>query len=160
MKKLLKHIIIGVLPVLLVLLIILCMNVLVSDWRYAHKTHANYKNPYNWASYKLEISIYKFIQSLLNNKKKGLPEVRIYISEKYQRSLLINTPSSTKKWVEGYYLLDNGTLKKIKVRHRGDNPKNWMFEKKSWRIKTRKNEIFDRIRYFDYYATDLEKYSP
>ena len=71
----------------------------------------------------------------------------------------MNTPSSTKKWVRGYYLLDNDNLKTISIRHRGDNPKNWMFEKKSWRIKTRKNEIFDRTRYFDYYATDIEKYS-
>ena len=99
MKKLIKHIIIGVLPVLLVLLIILSINVLVSDWRYAHKTHANFKSPYDWASYKFEISIYKFILSFLNNNKKGLPAVRIYISEKSQQSLLMNTPNSTKKWV-------------------------------------------------------------
>ena len=159
MKKLIKHIIIGVLPVLLVLLIILSINVLVSDWRYAHKTHANFKSPYDWASYKFEISIYKFILSFLNNNKKGLPAVRIYISEKSQQSLLMNTPNSTKKWVRGYYLLDNDNLKTISIRHRGDNPKNWMFEKKSWRIKTRKDEIFYRTRYFDYYATDIEKYS-
>ena len=77
---------------------------------------------------------------LVNNKTKGLPAVHLYISERGQRKLLENTPISTKKWIGGHFLLDDGNLKKIKIRHRGDNPRNWMFEKKHWRIKTRKNE--------------------
>ena len=46
----------------------------------------------------------------------------------------------------------------MSVRFRGDNPRNWLFEKKHWRIKTRKNEIIDQKRYFDFLPYDFNKY--
>lgn len=158
MRKFTKYVILGLLPILFVLLITLFINIFVTDWRYAHKSHMVFQEPFNWALYRSELFIHKFIRSLANNTKKGLPTVRLYISEQSQRSLLKNTPVSTKKWVRGYFLLDNGTLKKIKVRHRGDNPQNWLFEKKNWRIKTAKSEIFDRKRYVEYWPFNLAQY--
>ena len=77
----------------------------------------------------------------------------------HKEVLLENPPKSTKQWVKGFILQDNGKLKNIRVRHRGDNPRNWMFEKKYWRIKTRKNETVDRKRYIEYSPYDLEEYS-
>ena len=159
MKMFIKHVVIVIVTILSVLLVILAIKVFTLDWRYAHKSHMLYQEPFNWALYKSEVAVSKFIRSLLNNKKEGLPIVRIYISEKSQRKLLEDTPQSTKKWVGGFFLLDNGKLKQIEVRHRGDNPRNWLFEKKTWRIKTRKSEIFNRTRYIEYWPYSLEKYS-
>ena len=158
MKKFIKYIIIAIFPVLFVLFIVLSINVFVTDWRYAHKSHMVYQDPFNWILYKSELAVQRFIRSLVNNKTKGLPAVHLYISERGQRKLLENTPISTKKWIRGHFLLDDGNLKKIQVRHRGDNSKNWMFEKKHWRIKTRKNETFDRKRYAEYWPVDFEKF--
>ena len=158
MKKFIKYIIIAIFPVLFIHFIVLSINVFVTDWRYAHKSHMVYQDPFNWTLYKSELAVQRFIRSLVNNKTKGLPAVHLYISERGQRKLLENTPISTKKWIGGYFLLDDGNLKKIKIRHRGDNPRNWMFEKKHWRIKTRKNETFDRKRYAEYWPVDFEKF--
>ena len=158
MKKFIKYTIIAIFPVLFVLFIVLSINVFVTDWRYAHKSHMVYQDPFDWTLYKSELAVQRFIRSLVNDKTKGLPAVHLYIGERSQRKLLENTPISTKKWIGGHFLLDDGNLKKIEIRHRGDNPRNWMFEKKHWRIKTRKNETFDRKRYAEYWPVNFEKF--
>ena len=160
MKKFIKFSIISLVPILFILLIILSINVFISDWRLAHKFHSLYQPPFNWALHKTEVTIFKFVRSLLNNKATGLPAIRIYVSEKLQKKLVENTPQSTKEWVGGFVLLNNENLQKIKLRYRGDNPINWMFEKKSWRIKTRKSEVIDRQRYFEYWPYKPETYIP
>ena len=43
---------------------------------------------------------------------------------------------------------------------KGDNPRNWLFEKKSLRIKTRKKEMFERRRYFEYWPFNLQLFIP
>ena len=88
MKKLIKYIIIAIFPVLFVLFIVLSINVFATDWRYAHKSHAVYQDPFNWTLYKSELAVQRFIRSLVNNKTKGLPAVHLYISERGQRKLL------------------------------------------------------------------------
>ncbi len=109
-----------------------------------------YPGPFDWLSYKVELVLKKIEHSMLNNEESGLPSVHFYISEKSQNKLLEDVPKSTKKWVKGFFLLEDNTFKKIKVRHRGDNPANWMFDQKSWRIKTKKDEMFGRTRVIDY----------
>ena len=108
MKMFIKHVVIVIVTILSVLLVILAINVFTLDWRYAHKSHSIYQDPFNWALYKSEIVIFKFIRSLFYNENNGLPLVNLYISEKSQRQLLKNTPLSTKEWVRGFFLLDNG----------------------------------------------------
>ena len=49
---------------------------------------------------------------------------------------------STKKWQDGFFLSDNNNFKEIKIRYRGDNPRNWLFEKKNIRIKSKKKSQF------------------
>ena len=46
-------------------------------------------------------------------------------------------------------------LHQIQIRYRGDNPQNWLLEKKNLRIKTRKS-MHDRKRYYEYTGFDLE----
>ena len=45
---------------------------------------------------------------------------------------------------------DNQDLKNIQFRLRGDNPENWLLEKKSFRIKLKKSEMNGRKRYYNY----------
>jgi len=158
MKKLLKIFLITIIPAITILSISLFINTIIIDWKYAHKSLMTYQDPFNWTQYNAEINLLKFLRLKNNNNKKGLKEVKLYIDKEFQKELLINTPKSTKNWQEGFYLLDNDKLKKIKIRHRGDNPRNWLFEKKHWRIKTKKKDQFERHRYYEFFPFNLEKY--
>jgi len=143
---------------ILMMFVLMSVNILISDFKYAHKSHRVYSGSFDWFSYRVELVLLKVKNSLLDSNIKGLPPVYLYISEKNQKKLLGDIPISTKKWVKGYFLLEDKVLRKIKVRHRGDNPVNWFFEKKSWRIKTKKNELFDRTRVIEYIAPQNSNY--
>ena len=158
MKKLLKLTFLGITPILFILLIILSINILKNDWQYAHQSHNVYKAPYSWSLYKFKIKINKFFIDFKNNKSVGLKQKHLLISEKSQNQLLSNTPLSTKKWVLGFMLDKNMELREIQVRHKGDNPANWTMEKKFWRIKTKKKQMVDRVRYFEYLPYNLRVY--
>ena len=158
MQKLLKILFLGIIPFSTILLILLLVNITLLDWKYAHKSLMTYQKPFNWALYKMEIGFFKFIRSISKEDKLGLNKINLYIGEKSQKKLLHNVPSSTKIWQNAYYLNIDNTLKKIKVRHRGDNPRNWLFEKKHYRIKTRKDDQFDRHRYFNFLPYNLSKF--
>ena len=158
MQKLIRYIGIFFIPTIAVLLILLFLSTLGLDYKYAHKSLVTYQKPFDWATYKLEISLIKFIKKLKNNKKIGLNKKKIYITEKSQKLLLSNVPMSTKIWQQGFFLMDNNELKKIKIRYRGDNPRNWLFEKKNLRIKTRKKSQFGQFRYYDYDPYNFQKF--
>ena len=79
------------------------------------------------------------------------------IDEKLQNELLLDIPQSTKHWQKGFYL-DNNEIKNIEIRFRGDNSRNWLLEKKHWRIKTRKKNLINKQRYFDYLPFDHNKF--
>ena len=160
MKKLIKLIIYWLFPVSFVLLLTFSLNILISDFRFAHQSHMVYQNPYSWSKYYITLPIKKFFIDLVNNKQVGLPQTHLYISEKSKETLLNKTPKSTKRWVDGALLTDNGNIQKIQARYRGDNPRNWLFEKKSIRIKTRKKEMFERRRYFEYWPFNLQLFIP
>ena len=93
-----------------------------------------------------------------NNQEKGLPSENLFISSKVQKKLLEDPPYSTKIWQRAFFITKDEEVKNIQIRHRGDNSENWMFEKKHWRIKSRKEEQFDRYRYFNYIPFDLNYY--
>lgn len=101
----------------------------------------------------IELETFSLIEnsfkSLYPKQKTSVDQVRLYISEKNQNFLISNLPYSKKKWVEGF-ILDDFKLKNISVRHRGDNPNNWLYNKKSWRVKRKKNDLVEGIRVFDY----------
>jgi len=151
-------------PVFLITSIILisfffafALTAIKKDISYSHTAHGSSQNPFDWLSYQIEHNLNKFVRSLDTDKKIGLPQIHLYISEKKQRSLLKNTPASTKKWKKGFLLTDTG-LKKIKLKHRGDNSVNWAFSKKSWKIKIKKKEMLDRVRVRTYIAPQEPDY--
>lgn len=158
MKKLSKLFLICFSPFLVIILILLFTNTVKTDFRYAHKNLSTYQDPFNWALYKIEINLIKFFNTIRNENENGLKRVNLYLLEKSQRRFFENTPQSTKIWQNGFYLSNDNSLKKIKIRLRGDNPANWLFEKKSWRIKSRKKELFNRHRYYEYLPYDLNTY--
>ena len=130
MKKLIKLIVYWLFPVSFVLLLTFSLNILISDFRFAHQSHMVYQYPYSWSKYYLVLPIKKFFIDVVNNKEVGLPQTHLYISEKSKELLLNETPRSTKRWVDGSLLNKNGNIQKIQARYRGDNPRNWLFEKK------------------------------
>jgi len=158
MSKLIKYIGFFFIPILAFLLILLFFSTLALDYKYAHKSLVTFQKPFDWSTYKFEISLIKFIKKLKNNKKIGLNRKKIYISEKSQKSLLSNVPMSTKIWQQGFFLMENNELKKIKIRYRGDNPRNWLFKKKNLRIKTRKKSQIGQYRYYDYDPYNFQKF--
>ena len=87
---------------------------------------------------------------LMASRKKGLPERRLYISQKAQNVLMENMPASIRQWQRALMIYPNGELGRIKVRHRGDNPTNWAFRKKSWRVKLPKNSLIGNTRVFNF----------
>lgn len=88
-------------------------------------------------------------KSLLPNPKSDLGKVRLYISEKNQNKLLSDLPYSRSKWVKGL-VEENDKLVGVKVKHRGDNPNNWLHGKKSWRVKRKKSKLKDGVRVHNY----------
>jgi len=146
----------------------LSVNVLVTDWKYAHKVLqiASYSNahraPFNWLGYKIELGARKLIRSVTDKGNIGLPQIRLYLSESLQQSLMSDIPDSTKEWKKGY-IFNNNSLQKIQIRHQGDDPTNWFLGKKTFKIKTNKNEMIGLNRSYDLivpeYDTFLRDYS-
>ena len=158
MKKLIKLISICLLPIAFIILVIFSIRVFVSDFRFAHQTSMVYQLPFPWAKYFLTVSVKKFITKTFNNQELGLPRRYIYINEQSEQKLLSATPNSTKEWVNGYILNNSKQFQDIQIRYRGDNPRNYLLEKKSIRIKTKKNQLFGRKRYFEYFPFNVGKY--
>ena len=158
MRQLIRFISLSFIPIILVLIFLLFLNTLKLDYKYAHKSLVTYQQPFDWAVYKLEINFLKFIKKLKNNTDVGLNIKKIYITEKSKEILLSNVPMSTKVWQPGFFSMKNNELKKIKIRYRGDNPRNWLFEKKNLRIKTSRKDQFGQYRYYDFDPFRFQKF--
>jgi hypothetical protein len=126
------------------------VRVLQLDWYANHKALNTRIGDIDWIGYYFRNGLLQIRNDLFANSRPGLPKVRFYIPVSAQIALMENPPDSTKKWKEGFMLYPDGSPKKIKVRHRGDNPLNWLFTKKSLRIKTRKKNLLNGSRSFNY----------
>ncbi|MBM15187.1 MAG: hypothetical protein CMH75_03730, partial [Nitrospina sp.] len=138
-------------------------HVLYKEWR-AHFIDIGWAvRPLdNLLSYQSQ-RLYEFTHHhFTKSRKKGLPTVRLYIPEKARIKLMEDPPQSTKKWKKGFILDSHRNLTKIKFRHRGDAPRNWAYEKKSWRLKAPKKKLFGRVRIYNYgipkHETFLDNY--
>jgi len=95
---------------------------------------------------------YRFADSVVSifaSKKSGLEQVRIYLSDKADKKISTYTPNKKKKWLSADILL-NDKLKKIDIKARGSNPTNWMFDKKSYKVKFPKKNVKKYIREYNY----------
>ena len=156
MKKTFKLLLYACIPLFLLIIIISSIDILKTDFKYAHQSLYTYQNPFNWFSYKVKTNITKSLITFKKNNKSGLPTKHIYLNEKFQNELLAETPSSTKIWKDGFLMNSDNSTDKIKIRLKGDNPGNWLFLKKHWKIKKRKKDLTERQRYFEYIPFDYE----
>ena len=149
MKKIFKFSLVVILSFIL-LLIIFSFNILKKDFKYAHQSFVTFQEPFDWFSYNLKNKIIKIFINFKQNQQIGLPPKNLYIKKNFINELLDDTPGSTKKWKSGFYLNEDETLDDIEIKLKGDNTANWFFEKKYWRIKTKKNKLIKRQREFEY----------
>lgn len=126
------------------------------DWQTGHTSLFVINPKIDWVRYWFDVSIRKARLALFEDKKIGLPQVRLYVPEKAQQRLMDALPTSVKQWQKAHLIYPDGKMRQVKARYRGDNPFNWMFGKKSWRIKTRKSRLIDRVRVFNYIVPQTE----
>jgi len=153
-KKLLFTSSLFFLPFSIILFILFCINILIKDFSLGHKSHNEYPSAVDWAKYSFFLNkekITNFLFELINNEE-GLPKVEIYIPEKTSNKLLSNIPNSTKNYYSSKMVINN-EKKDVRLTYFGDNPINWMFDLKSIRIKTKKSEMVNGKRYFEYKAS-------
>lgn len=87
----------------------------------------------------------------LANNELGLPTDHLFISQKSVKDSLSDLPNNTKSWQSALYLdPERRVLTPIKMRLRSGNPTNWIFKKKSWRIKFKKSDLKELTRVFNY----------
>ena len=101
-KKLLKNSFLFFSPFILILFILLCLNILIKDFNYAHKAYNIDARSMDWVNYIYSLNKKKlnnYIYNLNKKKEDGLPKVNINISEKSLNTLLSDIPNSTKKYV-------------------------------------------------------------
>lgn len=152
MKKIFKEFSIYSLPFISVIVILIFVNIVKKDFIFGHTLHSTYKLPYNWFKEFTIIPINKFFIKLKNDQREHLSQIKLYASYSKINSLTDNLPNSTKVWKSGKIIHDTNktVLKDVQFRLRGDNPENWLLEKKSIRIKFKKSEMNGRKRYYNY----------
>ena len=78
---------------------------------------------------------------------KGLIEsYYIYIDSHNYDQLIIDLPQSGFNEVDGYIMYNGKKMQDVKLRFRGDNMWHWYYTKKSWRVKTDKDELIHNSR--------------
>jgi len=155
MIKILKELFFWLILLFLFSIILFSYSVIKSDFKLAHQSHMVFKPPHNWSKDFFTIPAKKLLIKIFDDDSMGLPRIKMYIERKAEQKLLENTPHSTKDWQNAKIIYENDDLKNIKFRYRGDNPENWLFEKKAIRISFKKNEMIKRHRYFEYWPLDL-----
>ncbi|NQV82506.1 MAG: CotH kinase family protein [Rhodospirillales bacterium] len=122
------------------------------EWRGGHVALFQHFPAHDWISYRSNMFVNWVTAQFGGGGKMGLDPVRLYISEQDIQALSSDIPGSVKKKKAGRMIYPDGSLRQVKICHRGDNPVNWLFAKKSWRVKTRKKRTIGNIRSFNYIA--------
>jgi len=136
-------------PFFLVILLLLSFNVFKKDYSYGHKSIFFYPSSIDWLNYYRKLYLQKF-KNNFNSKKVGLDQVHIFISEKNNNKLLYDLPSSTDRYVNAEIKGKKNKIEKVKLKYKGANPYNWLFDQKEIRIKYSKKKTIINRRYYDY----------
>lgn len=160
MKKIFKHILLFVTPVLAIITLLFFINIIVIDFKFAHQSSWVYQEPVKLHKYFFINKFKKILRSFYEDEKlTHIKKINFLVEEQNLRKLLSNTPKSTKEWVNGKINFLGNNTQKIKYRYHGDNPGNWLFEKKQFKIKTKKNELIKNTRRFDYLLYSGNRFS-
>ena len=84
-------------------------------------------------------------------RKSGLRTVQLFISQASLDDLESALPDSGFKYQKAQ-LLHHGRMRTVKARFRGDSAYHWGYWKKSWRIKTDRNTLYEGMRKFNLIA--------
>jgi hypothetical protein len=141
-------------------LFIFSFNVFKYELRFSHQTLLVYNPPFPWSRYLIITPIKKLYIKLFNNGKTGLPTVKLVTDKDVKKILLQSTPNSTKEWKNASLEISEGKTKKVKIRYRGDNPRNWLLEKRKIGIRTEENNLINGQRYFDFWPIEISKLIP
>lgn len=87
--------------------------------------------------------------------KRRLPHIQMYVPDGSESALNSDLPHSGKSYVEASLVYPNGDLWGVKMRYRGDHFWHWAGRKKSLRIKTKKSQLYDRMRTFNLSAPKM-----
>ena len=102
--------------------------------------------------YEIDTLYHRFKVGLHNFRHKDtLETIELFIPAANLAQLESHLPQSGYQYVKGRIVID-GRLVKAKVKYRGDFQQHWAWYKKSWRIKTDKNRLFDGVRTFNLQA--------
>ncbi|MBI5454968.1 MAG: CotH kinase family protein, partial [Deltaproteobacteria bacterium] len=80
---------------------------------------------------------------------RGLPAINIYVQEGELKKLDADLPYSGRRYVDAKLLYPDGKLFEVKMKYRGDFSYHWAERKKSLRIKTKKERLYDGMREFN-----------
>ena len=133
-KFLLRKSIIIFSPFFLVILLLLSFNVFKKDYSFGHKSIFFYPPSLDWLNYYRKLYLQK-IKNNFDSKKVGLDQVHISISEKNNNKLLYDLPSSTDRYVNAEIKGKKNKIEKVKLKYKGSNPYNWLFDQKEIKIK-------------------------
>ncbi len=120
------------------------------EWRVGHIGLYQSLPVTDWARFQVNNAVNDLVTKFKSANTPGLNTVQLFISQKAQNNLMSNIPSSTKHWQEAHMIYPDSTLRRVKVRYRGDNPFNWVYGKKSLKVKTRKKRTIGNVRVFNY----------
>lgn len=76
-------------------------------------------------------------------------EFNIFIPQRSLNELNQDLPDSGFEFKRGFLLYPDGSLNRIQLRYRGDNAWHWLFPRKSYRIKARKQRLYQGFRTFN-----------
>ena len=125
-----KKITTSILLIILVAFLVGLFNSIIILWKSGYIEEGQSISSYNSVELDVLSSLESSYKSILPTADTEVQKIYLYISEKNQKHLLSDLPGSRKDWVEGLKR-ESGQFKKISVKHRGDNPNNWLHDKKS-----------------------------
>ena len=163
MKKIFRILYPYILPITLISFLLFSFKVIKLEYQFSFQSHQVYQNNFSWQKQIFFSEIKKFKNKIFEKKNQtNFSKVNIFVSEQNSRKLLSNLPASTKNWVKAYisYPDKKINLQEISLRFRGDNPINWLMQKKQLRIKTKKNELINGYRHFNYNIFNADEYLP
>ena len=123
---------------------ILFLNLAIFQFKSVYREYNQSVEPYNFLAVNVLSKLERLGKSVLSEPSISFDDVRIYVPEQKLALLADDLPYSRKNWVDGY-VVDQTDLERVKIRIRGDNPNNWLHDKKSWRLKRPKEVLKIRL---------------
>jgi len=99
----------------------------------------------------LKQRVFSAISRMRDTTPSSFSLIHLFVSESNLSTLETHMPQSGFDYVKGRMLID-GKLAKVQIKYRGDYIYHWGFDKKSIRVRTSKNNLFDGMRSFNLQA--------